>query len=277
MTQPHSLFRYSSKIWNTPQLITPEEFTPILQYLSSRNLGDIEFGVVPQGTVKPKKPEMVNKVGEVQVSGALTYKPVVALCEAASTNYTELLQEVELLISEGVKTIVMTHNSGGGEAMMMMATANRIRELADENDVKLISYIETISASASLGLGVVCDEVICHPEARTGSIGALVCLVDRSKALADSGIKPIFISSVEGKVPYKSDGSFSDKFLAKIQEDVTELGNNFAEHVTKYTGIPVEDVLALDAQMYGAKKAKEIGLVNSIMNHQEFAQYLSKL
>lgn len=276
MTQPHSLFRYSSKIWNTPQLIIAEEFTPILQYLSSRNLGDVEFAVVPQGTVKPKKPEMVNKVGEVQVSGSLTYKPVMALCEATSTSYTGLLQDVESLIADGVKTIVMTHNSGGGEAMMMMTTADRIRELADENGVKLISYIETMSASASLGLGIVCDEVIIHPEARTGSVGALICLVDRSKALADAGIKPIFISSVEGKVPYKSDGSFSDKFLAKMQKDVTDLGTKFAEHVSKYSGLKTQDIIDLDAEVFSAQEALDIGLVNKIMNHQQFAEYLAK-
>ena len=275
MTQAHSLFRYSSKIFNTPQFIIAEEFTPILQYLSSRNLGEIEFSVV-KDSAKPKKPEMVNKIGEIQVSGSLTYKPVMALCEATGTSYTGLLQDVESLIADGVKTIIMTHNSGGGEASHMMTTAERIRELVDENGVKLISYIDTISASASLGLGIVADEIIIHPEARTGSVGALIALVDRSKALADAGIKPIYLSSVEGKVPFKSDGSFTDKFLAKMQKEVTDLGTKFAEHVSKYTGIPVVDIIALDAEVFNAQEALDIGLVNKIMNHQQFAEYLAK-
>ena len=275
MTQAHSLFRYSSKIFNTPQFIIAEEFTPILQYLSSRNLGEIEFSVV-KDSAKPKKPEMVNKIGEIQASGSLTYKPVMALCEATGTSYTGLLQDVESLIADGVKTIIMTHNSGGGEASHMMTTAERIRELVDENGVKLISYIDTISASASLGLGIVADEIIIHPEARTGSVGALIALVDRSKALADAGIKPIYLSSVEGKVPFKSDGSFTDKFLAKMQKEVTDLGTKFAEHVSKYTGIPVVDIIALDAEVFNAQEALDIGLVNKIMNHQQFAEYLAK-
>lgn len=275
MTQAHSLFRYSSKIFNTPQFIIAEEFTPILQYLSSRNLGEIEFSVV-KDSAKPKKPEMVNKIGEIQVSGSLTYKPVMALCGATGTSYTGLLQDVESLIADGVKTIIMTHNSGGGEASHMMTTAERIRELVDENGVKLISYIDTISASASLGLGIVADEIIIHPEARTGSVGALIALVDRSKALADAGIKPIYLSSVEGKVPFKSDGSFTDKFLAKMQKEVTDLGTKFAEHVSKYTGIPVVDIIALDAEVFNAQEALDIGLVNKIMNHQQFAEYLAK-
>jgi ClpP class serine protease len=277
MTQPHSLFRYTSKIFNTPQFIVAEEFTPILQYLSSRNLGDIEFSSVVKAAAAPKKPEMVNKIGELNVSGALTYKPVMALCEATGTSYTGLLQDFESLIAEGVKTVVMVHNSGGGEASHMMTTADRLRELADQNGVKLISYIDTISASASLGLGIVADEVIIHPEARTGSVGALIALVDRSKALADAGIKPIYISSVEGKVPFKADGSFSDKFIAKMQKEVTDLGTKFAEHVSKYSGIPVQDIINLDAEVFNAEEALKIGFVNKIMNHQQFAEYLATL
>jgi len=275
MTQPHSLFRYSSKIFNTPQFIIAEEFTPILQYLSSRNVGDIEFGLV-KNSAAPEKPEVVNKIGELNISGALTYKPVMALCGATGTSYTGLLQDFESLIAEGVKTVVMVHNSGGGEASHMLSTADRLRELADQNGVKLISYIDTLSASASLGLGIVADEVVIHPEARTGSIGALIALVDRSKALADAGIKPIYISSVEGKVPFKDDGSFSDKFIEKMQKEVTTLGTKFAEHVSKYSGIPVQDIIELDAEVFGAEEALKIGLVNKIMNHQQFAEYLAK-
>lgn len=271
----HSLFRMSSKVWNTPQFITQEDFTPILQYLSSRNAGDIEFGVVDK---KDKvEPSRAGKFGELQVSGSLTYKPVMSMCGEVGTSYQQLLEDAEYLIDAGVKTIILTHNSGGGEAQMMMTSANRLRELADENDVKLISYIETLSASASLGLGIVADEVIIHPEAKTGSVGAVVALLDRSKALADAGLKPIYLSSTEGKTPFAPDGSFSQKFLDTLQAEVVDLGARFAEHVSKHSGIPVEDILALDAQVFNATKAKEIGLVNKIMNQQEFAAYLAKL
>lgn len=276
MTQAHSLFRYSSKIFNTPQFIVAEEFTPILQYLSSRNLGQIEFGVEAAKNVGTK-PSVFNKVGELNISGTLTYKPVVALCEATGTSYTQLVADAEALIQEGVNTILMVHNSGGGEAAHMFSTANRLRQLADANNVKLISYIDTLSASASLGLGIVADEVIIHPEARTGSIGALIALVDRSKALADAGIKPIYISSVEGKVPFNSDGSFSEKFLAKMQKDVTDLGVKFAEHVSQYTGIPVDEIIGLDAEVFNAEEALKLGLVNKIMNHEQFSEYLASL
>ena len=274
----HSLFRLSSQIWNTPQLITEESFSPILQYLTERNLGVLmaEGGVV-EAPAKPEKKELVQGIGEILISGSLTYKPIQSFCGEVGTSYQSILEQAEELIEMGVKTIVLTHSSGGGEAMMTFATADRLRELASANNVKLVSYIDTISASASLALGIVADEVVIHPEAKTGSIGCRCAILDRSKALSDAGIKPIYISSTAGKTPFQADGSFSQSFLDGLQEDDSALGMKFAEHVTKYTGIPVEDVLAMDAKMFNAEKALQLGLVNSIMNHQQFAEYLSKI
>ena len=273
----HSLFRLSSQVWNTPQLITEESFSPILQYLTERNLGTILAEGVVKDSTKVEKKELVRGIGEISISGSLTYKPLQSYCGEVGTSYQGILEQAEELIEMGVKTIVMTHSSGGGEAMMTFATADRLRELADNNDIKLISYIDTISASASLALGIVADEVVIHPEAKTGSIGCVCAVLDRSKALSNAGLKPIYISSTAGKTPFQSDGSFSQSFLDGLQEDVSALGMKFAEHVTKYTGIPVEDVLALDAKMFRAEKALELGLVNKIMNHQQFAEYLSKI
>jgi ClpP class serine protease len=63
--------------------------------------------------------------------------------------------------------------------------------------------------------------------------------------------------------------------LDKLQEDVNRLGMQFAEHVSKYSGLSVETILALDAQSFHSEKAKEIGLINEIMTPREFLNYLS--
>ena len=100
--------------------------------------------------------------------------------------------------------------------------------------------------------------------------------MDDSKAMEKEGYKRVVISSTPGKSPYTEDGSFSKQFLEKMQEDVTRLGNKFAEHVAKYTGLPVEAILKMDAQTFHAEEALEIGLVNAIMTPREFINHLSK-
>ena len=276
----HELIRLMGSVVNTPHLITQDSFAPILDYLTLRNAGLVEMKAATKEA--PKKPEYVKassgkSIGEIQVSGALTYKPVEMMCAPNGTSYQQLITDTEQLISQGVKTILYTHSSGGGESAHCFTTANRLRELADENDVTLVTYIDEMSASAALALGIISDHVVIHPSAKTGSIGCVCAVVDRSKALADAGLKPIYISSTAGKTPFQADGSFSQSFLDNLQAEVTELGNQFAQHVEKYTGMPIEKVLSLDAQVFNANRAKELGLVTAVMNHQEFAEFLANL
>lgn len=268
----HSLIRLQESLYNTPHLITPEAFAPILDYLSYRN--SPEF-ILPKKEASTKQPaNQFGKIGEILIDGALSYKPVQMACAPEGTSYQGILEQASELMLNGITTLVTTHSSGGGQAHGCFDTANQLRAMCDENNVKWLAYIDTYSASASLALGIAADEVIIHPSGSTGSIGCVASIVDRSKALDMAGIKPIYISSTEGKTPFAEDGSFRKEFLQKMQEDVTRLGMQFAEHVHSYTGIPVEEILSYDAQMFNAEEALQKGLVNKIMTPKEFLSYL---
>lgn len=275
----HQIFRLLESLYNTPHLITQDGFDVILQYLNYRNTSDFLMGDFTQ-QVKQSQPDnrlTDNKVGEIKIDGALTYKPVAMMCAPEGTSYQGILTQARDLINIGAKTILLTHSSTGGQAAHVFDTARSLRQMADENGVKLISYIDTVSASASLALQVISDEVIIHPEASTGSIGCVCALYDTSKRMEMQGIKPIYISSTKGKTPFQADGSFREDFLNKLQEDVTLLGMQFAEHVSEFTGISVDEILALDAQMFTAEKALQLNLVNKIMTHNQFYAYLKTL
>lgn len=271
----HKLYRLLDSVYNTPHLVTEAALKPIVEYLQARN-EDASFAIVAEAkSADKRKPEKAGGIGEIKIDGVLTYRPIEGLCGPVGVSYQGILEQAEELIEMGVDTILMTHSSPGGQAAHCFSTALELREMCDEHNIRLITYIDEYSASAALALGIIADEVIIHPSASTGSIGCVVCLMDTSKALANAGIKPIFIASTPGKTPYENDGSFSQDFLDGLQEDVTRLGNQFAEHVAKFTGIPVKDVLAMNAKMYHAEAALEVGLVNKIMDHKQFAAYIA--
>jgi len=269
--------RLLDSVWNTPHLVTEAALDPIIEYLQLRNAGEMPmFAIVADAKDVSKQKEIVGGVGEIKIDGVLTYQPVMGECGPVGVSYQGIVEQMAELISLGVDTVILTHTSPGGQAAHCFSTAQELRSMADESGIKLISYIDTLSASASLALSVVADEVIIHPSASTGSVGCVVALLDKSKALESAGLKPIYISSTPGKTPFKNDGSFSDEFLASVQEDVTRLGNEFATHVSKFTGIPVEDILAMDAKVFHAEKALELGLVNKILDHKQFSAYLAE-
>lgn len=273
----HSLLRLTERLYGVPHLITESAFAPILEYLNVRNFSGIQASVVSEAKSAKKRPEQVGGIGEIAIDGPITYRPVSTECGPQGVSYQGILAQAESLIEDGVKTLILTHSSPGGEAIQCFSTAQELRELCDEHGVRLISYIDTMSASASLALGVVADEVIIHPSASTGSVGCVVAIACKAKAYENAGIKPIYISSTPGKTPFAADGSFSQEFLDGLQEDVTRLGNQFAEHVSKYTGIPVDAVLNMNAKMFHAEAALEVGLVNKIMDHKQFTAYVADL
>lgn len=271
----HELFRLMETVYNTPHLITESALHPIVDYLQERSKGTFAI-VADTKKAEDVKPEMLGTVGEIRVDGTITYKPVYGVCGGpAGTSYEGILEQAQQLIADGCDTILTVHNSPGGQAAHCFTTCQELRELCDENNVQWIAYIDTLSASASLALSVAADETIIHPSAETGSVGCVLALLDKSKALADAGLKPIYIASTPGKTPFMEDGSFSPDFLAEMQDSVTRLGNQFADHVSKYTGIPVADVKAMNARMFHAEAALEQGLVTAVMDHKQFAKYMA--
>lgn len=270
----HKLHRLLDSLYNTPHLITASALSPIVEYLQERNSPTFAF-VADAKVVDKKKPEQAGGIGEIKVNGAISYLPVEGICGPSGTSYTGILEQAEELISLGVDTILLTFASPGGTAAHCFTTCQELRELADASGVKLVSYIDEQAASAALALSVVSDEVIIHPSATTGSIGCVCCILDKSKALQDMGLKPIYIASTPGKTPFQADGSFSQDFLDNMQEDVSRLGAQFAEHVSKFTGIPVDLITKMDAKMFHAEAALEAGLVTAIMDHKQFATYMA--
>lgn len=272
----HELQRLAASAWNVPHLITQEALSPILEYLSSRNHGvSPVFAVVAESKKAPKQMEKIGGIGEILIDGALTAKPIKAECAPEGVSYVSILNEARDLIKMGVDTIVLTHSSPGGEAMHAFSCAATLRAMCDEAGVELISYVDTYSASASYLIACVADLVIMHPEAKVGSIGCVCAIADTSKALDMAGVKVHYIASTPGKTPYQNDGSFSDKFLEDMQNDVTRLGNKFAEHVQTHTGVSLKEISAMDAKMFHSDEAISNGLANMVMDHTQFANWLA--
>lgn len=275
----HKLHRLLDSVYNSPHLILESSLRPIVDYLEARSKGNYTKLMILDDVEVPQEedaPDSVEGIGEIVIDGALTYKPVFGMCGPAGVSYQGILEQASDLIESGVDTIVMTFASPGGQAAHCFSTCLELRAMADDAGVKLVSYIDEMAASAALALSVIADEVYIHPSATTGSVGCVCCVLDQSKALEMAGLKPIYIASTPGKTPFDSDGSYSESFIETLQEDVTLLGNQFAAHVNQFTGIPYDDIIAMDAKMFRADQALEVGLVNGIMDHTQFTAYLAQ-
>lgn len=273
----HTLFRLKESILGVPHLISPQSFQPILDYLDSRDTIYIKKDLMSSSPIELSVGEKISdKVGLLNVHGTLTYKPVMTLCGEAGTSYMSLQEQFEELIAEGVKTVVMDISSGGGQGHACFETANDIRELADENGVEILAYVDECAASAAYAFACMADEVIANPMASVGSIGVLIALEDSSKKLEKEGIRKIYITAGNEKVPFAEDGSFKSEFLDDLKKQVTKLNSEFAGHVSKYTGLADETIMGFQAKLFDADEALDKGLINKIMTKKEFAAYVAE-
>ena len=274
-TTQHPVRRLASELWNKPHLISQEAFSEITTYLAMRNAGMLATMEIEKVSANLDKPSNINKIGLINVHGSLTNKPVESMCGATGTSYTGLMNQMSELVSAGCKTIVMDIESGGGQAFNVFQTADAMRAMADKHGVYMIAYVQSVAASAAYALAVMADEVIAHPQAQVGSIGVLVALMNNSKALEQAGISRTFITAGANKIPFDASGEFREGFLAEIQTQVDELYDQFCEHVSSYTGLSVEEVKATEASCFSGPTAMKMGLVNKIMNNEDFATYLT--
>jgi len=281
----HKLPRFSKSILDKPQLIHKDKFLEIANILEDRsqymklreeavasfNDMDALFGG------KDSDDSVPSNIGVLRIDGPLTAKASMfePICGGAS--YENLIKYTQEFISEGKDTILMHISSPGGEAFKMFSTADRIKKLCKDNDIRLVAYVDNQAASAGFGLAVIADEIIAHPESSSiGSVGVIISMVDNSSALEKAGLKRVFVSAGSAKHPYDEDGGFKDTFLGGLQKDVDKLYTKFITHVASNRGLSEELVRGTEANTYDADEALSLGFIDKTMEESELYEYLGK-
>lgn len=214
-------------------------------------------------------------LGILPIKGALIYEETgwEALC--GMTSYEGLQNKAEYMIKErGIDHLILELNSGGGMAYGCFETAQYVKNLAKENDVKITTYVDGVAHSGGYAWACIADEVILNPMARVGSIGVVLPLVNTSEKDKKEGIERIYITAGKSKVPFDKDGKFTKESLDKIEKDVMVTYDMFVDHVSENRGLDRSVVIDTEASTFNADEALKIGLVDQIMTKENLYQYL---
>lgn len=273
----HELVRLRSKLFDTPLLVDSKSFESILNYVDKRCEGNVE--VTPKAdnefSMYSTLHYQESNLGVIHISGPLTNKSTGWEAFCGGTSYESIKEDFEALLEAGTKTVAFMVESGGGEAYGMMDTGNYLRKLADDNGVKIISYVDGLSASAAYGLTAISDEIITNKNSEIGSIGVLIRLMNDSKALEMEGYERSFISAGTQKIPFAEDGSFRKEFLDDLQYKVDALYKDFTDYVAEHRNLSVEAVRNTQANTFLAEDAIALGLADKVMTQEDFYSYLS--
>ena len=282
MAVPHSLMRIKGSLLNTPHLIEQNSFNNILSYVDSRVKGDAVLSTPEMLTRDDmagnfeSRFDKASKLGVMEISGPLTYRTSGWEAMCGGTSYEMLKDQMEYFVAKGAKTVAMFVDSGGGQAHGMIDSANYIRQLANDNGIKIVAFVDGMSASAAYGISCMADEIVMTSDSQVGSIGVLIQLYNDSKYLEKQGYERTFITAGKDKVPFAKDGSFTDAFIEGLQEQVDELYEGFTGHVATHRKIGIDAVKGTEANVFMAKDAVKLGLADQVMTAEEFSDYIGK-
>jgi ClpP class serine protease len=177
--------------------------------------------------------QMAGNVGIISVSGGLTNKYSFWNRLFGMTAYDEIREASIQALDMGAETALYNWDTPGGRVSGMADCANFI----DTMPIPTVSFSAGGMASAGYFLGCQSDHIFCDSFAEVGSIGVIVKMYDKSKMLADRGVKPIKFAS--GTFKGVGDGDFKPTAQEKahIQAKVDKFAGMFFDIVADARGL----------------------------------------
>jgi signal peptide peptidase SppA len=180
-----------------------------------------------------------------------------------ATGYVYIQKALERGLADGsVQRIALMINSGGGDVAGNFDLVDRIYEARGVKPI--VAYVNEHAYSAAYSIASAASKIIVPRTGGVGSIGVLTSHVDASKAFDERGLKVTLIHSGEHKVDGNQFEALPEAVKARIQSRIDTMRALFAATVARNLGVSEEDILATEAQTYGAAEAIELGLAHEI-------------
>ncbi|SDG39546.1 S49 family peptidase [Pelagibacterium luteolum] len=162
--------------------------------------------------------------------------------------------------------VAVVVNSPGGSPVQSRLIAQRIRQLADENDKRVLVFVEDAAASGGYFIAVAGDEIIADPSSLVGSVGVIMASFGFVDAIAKLGIERRVYVAGKNK-------STLDPFQPEKQQDVDRIKSLelaihdvFIDYVKSRRGskITLPDEEVFTGEFWTAKQGLSMGLVDGL-------------
>jgi signal peptide peptidase SppA len=166
---------------------------------------------------------------------------------------------------KGSDIVVLSVNSPGGSPVQSRFIHDRIRQLAEENDKKVVVFTEDVAASGGYWIACSGDEIFADPASIVGSIGVIAAGFGFTGLIEKLGVERRVYTAGSNKLtldPFQPEKEDDIEYLKSLQLDIH---GHFIDHVKTRRG----DKLADDENLFTGRfwtgtKAKELGLVDGL-------------
>jgi len=246
-------------IQNHDWCITPGAYAAIIDALEHHKAEDM----AARGTVQAADavPVMIyGSVGVVDVAGIIGKKISMLESMCGGVDVNSILGRVQSLANDpAIRTIVMDWNSPGGTVTGVPEAYNALVRVASQKT--LISYTETQMCSAAQWLASASTSIYAAASATVGSVGVYNLILDKSAALAQSGVRVDAISAGKHKLMGAPFAPLSTEQRAMLQSRVDSIHSDFKAAVTRNRSV---DPAAMEGQGLTGKEGVKSGMIDGI-------------
>ena len=172
----------------------------------------------------------------------------------------------KLFDRKNLKAVALVINSPGGSPVQSALIAKRIRDLAAEKELPLVSFCEDVAASGGYWLACAGDEIYADANSIIGSIGVISAGLGFPDLIERFGIERRVYSAGPRKGmldPFLDEKPEDVDRLRELHEDIFE---NFKTHVRERRGdkLRAADGALFTGDIWTGNQALEVGLIDGL-------------
>ncbi len=270
-----------SYVTGQPWAILPEKAEIITEILELRLAGitfsQEEIQARIGAEARQNDPTYGNAVAVLPLRGIISHR-MGMLSESSGGTSTERFAKLlwQAVDDSSVGTIVIDVDSPGGAVRGVPELGAEILKARKEKPI--VAVANAHMDSAAYWIGSAATEVVATPSAEIGSIGVVTMHIDQSKALEDRGVKVSLISAGEHKTDGNPFEPLPEEVRDKWQEELDAIYTDFIKAVAAGRDVAPSRVRQewADGQIFTAKEAKALGMVDRIATMDETIARLSR-
>ena len=253
--------RVLAAITESPWMISSEGLQQIYS-IASRGHSDIE---AVKTELEKRHPDTATatvrgNVGIVPVTGPIFPKANMITELSGATSVSQVALDFQAMMDDdSINTVVMKMGSPGGVVDGINEMGNIIYNARSKK--RIVAYVGTVSASASMWWTAACSEVVIDETARLGSIGVVVGV--RPKKDGD----PLEITNSAS--PNKRFDATTEDGLKVLMAEIDPLAEVFISKMALYRGVTEEQIKSIKGSMLVGSHAVKAGLADRLGSYEE--------
>lgn len=192
------------------------------------------------------------------MAGGNQFRPALNLA-----SYAPLLEKAFAI--KDAPAVAISVNSPGGSPVQARMIYNRIRQLAEEKDKKVLIFVEDVAASGGYMIALAGDEIIADPTSIVGSIGVVSGGFGFPEMLKKIGVERRVYTAGENKVildPFQPEKEGDIEYLKTLQLEIHKV---FIDMVKSRRGSRLgEDSTIFSGLFWTGTRGLELGLIDGL-------------